>query len=276
MSGDAPGQIARAAARRELQLRRIEAVDEIDVEAIANYHQIFVVEGGLDGAEGRSVTGAGAGIIRIRDDIKQVERRRFVIAHEIGHCILHKTGSVRPCSEGDLYRYEEGNREAEANWFAAELLMPGRLFGPHCNVPKPGFDAVKKIARVFQTTLTATAIRFVQLSAERCALAWSESGRVKWVVHSPDFPRWVEREHPLNSYSHAADVFKKKRFPIGFQPVPQSAWLDQRVLGGRDVMEETLAFTGLGAALSMLWFPTEHDEDDRRDDDDDDDPRWRR
>jgi hypothetical protein len=276
MSGDDPGQMPRAAARRELQSRRIEAVDEIDVEAIANYHQLFIVEGGLDGAEGRSVTGAGAGIIRIRRNITQPERRRFVIAHEIGHCILHKTGSVRPCSEGDLFRYEEGNREAEANWFAAELLMPGRLFASHCDVPEPSFDAMKQIASVFHTTLTATAIRFVQLSSERCTLVWSEAARVRWAVRSPDFPAWVERDRQLSANSHAADVFKNRPLPIGFQPVPQNAWLDRRVVGGRDLMEETLAFTRLGAALSMLWLPTEHDEDDRSDDDDDDDPRWRR
>lgn len=276
MSGDDLGQIPRAAARRELQSRRIEAVDEIDVEAIANFHRLFVVEGGLAGAEGRSVTGAGAGIIRIRRDIKQLERRRFVIAHEIGHCILHKTGSVRPCSEGDLFRYEGGNREAEANWFAAELLMPGRLLAPHCDVPKPSFAAVQQIAAVFRTTLTATAIRFVQLSSERCALVWSEVGRVKWAVRSPDFPAWIERDRQLSGNSHAADVFKNRSLPIGFQPVPQSAWLDRSVLGGRDLLEETLAFTRLSAALSMLWLPTEHDEDDRGGDDDDDDPRWRR
>lgn len=276
MSSDDPGQIPRAAARRELQARRIEAVDEIDVEMIANYHQLFVLEGGLDGAEGRSVTGEGAGIIRIRSDIKQVERRRFVIAHEIGHCILHKTGSVRPCSEGDLFRYEDGNREAEANWFASELLMPGRLFAPHCVVPEPNFATIKRIANVFHTTLTATAIRFVQLSSERCALVWSEAGRVKWVVRSPDFPTWVERDRQLRSGSHAADVFKNGELPTGFQPVPQNAWLDQRVLGGRDLEEETLAFKRLGAALSMLWLPAERDEDDRDGDDDDDDPRWRR
>jgi hypothetical protein len=273
--GDDPSQIPRAAARRELQSRRIETVDEIDVEAIANYHRLFVVEGGLDGAEGRSVTDAAAGIIRIRKGINQLQRRRFVIAHEIGHCILHKTGSVRLCSERDLFQYEEGNREAEANWFAAELVMPGRLFTPHCDVPKPSFDAVKQVAAVFNTTLTATAIRFVQLTSERCALVWSEAGRVRWSVRSPDFPAWVERDRQLSNSSHAADVFKNRSLPIGFQPISQNAWLDRRVLGGRDLMEESLAFTRLGAALSMLWFSVERDEDDRGDDDDDD-PRWRR
>lgn len=276
MSDDDPGQLARAAARRELLSLRIEAVDEIDVEQIANFHRLFVVEGDLHGAEGRSVTGGGAGIIRIRNDIAKIERRRFIIAHEIGHCILHKSGSVKPCSEGDLFRYEDGNREAEANWFASELLMPGRLFGRHCDVAEPSFAAVKNIARVFRTTLTATSIRFVQLTSERCALVWSERGRVKWSVRAADFPGWIERGRRLSGQAHAADVFANKSFPKGFLPVPQAAWLDRRVLNGRALMEETLAFSNLGAALSMLWLPVERGEDDRADDDDDDDPRWRR
>jgi Zn-dependent peptidase ImmA (M78 family) len=276
MTDDNPGQMARLAARQELKSRNIESLDEIDVETIALFHRLFVVEGELEGAEGRSVTHAGAGIIRIRADIKQVERRRFIIAHELGHCILHKTGSVKPCTEGDLFRYEAGNREAEANWFASELLMPGRLLAPHCDVPQPSFAAIKRVAAACRTTLTATSIRFAQLTSERCCVVWSEGGKVKWAVRSPDSPAWVERERALSPLSHASDIFRGKPVPTGFQRVPQNAWFDQRVLGGCDVLEETLSFPRLRAALTMLWLPQAPDEDDRESDDDDDDPRWRR
>jgi Zn-dependent peptidase ImmA (M78 family) len=274
MSNDNPGQLARAAARRELEELHIESLDEIDVEAIAAYRRLFIVEGDLHGAEGRSVTHGGSGIIRIRADITQAGRRRFIVAHEIGHCVIHKAGSVTTCSEGDLFRYEEGNREAEANWFAAELLMPGKLFRPLCNVPRPTFDAIGEIARKCGTTLTAAMIRFVHLGPERCAFVWSEDNKVKWSVQSPDFPEWIARGRVLSGLSHAADVFRGRAIPLGLQPVPQHAWLDKRVLGGRDVMEETIAFRKLGAALTLLWFPMEADEDER--DDDDDDVRWRR
>ncbi len=109
MSADDPGQLARMHARRELKSLRIEAIEEIDVEAIANYHHLFVVEGDLHGAEGRSVTNAGAPVSYESEtiDITDPKRRRFIIAHEIGHCIMHKTGGVKPCSEGDLFRYEK-------------------------------------------------------------------------------------------------------------------------------------------------------------------------
>jgi Zn-dependent peptidase ImmA (M78 family) len=42
-------------------------------------------------------------------------RRRFTIAHEIGHLLLGHT-----CTDPDL----DNDPEAEANQFAAELLMP--------------------------------------------------------------------------------------------------------------------------------------------------------
>jgi Zn-dependent peptidase ImmA (M78 family) len=274
MSEDNPGQLARAAARHELKSLQIEAIDEIDVEAIAAYRRLFVVDGDLQGAEGRSVTHDGAGIIRIRSDITQTERRRFVIAHELGHCIMHKTGSVTPCSEGDLFRYENGNRESEANWFAAELLMPGNLFRPYCNISRPGFDAISEIAKKFRTTRTSAAIRFVQLGPERCAFVWSEDGKVKWSVRSADFPEWIPRGRALNDLSHAFDVFRGKVVPKGLQPVPQRAWLERRVARGRDLLEETIVFKKNNAALTLLWLPMEGDDDER--DDDDNDARWRR
>jgi Zn-dependent peptidase ImmA (M78 family) len=261
MTNDA-GQRARAAARRVLQTLRIEAIDEIDIEAIAALHRLHIVSGDLHGADGRSVMHGGAGIIRIRTDITQAERRRFIVAHELAHCLLHKGGSVALCTEGDLFRYEEGNLEAEANWFAAELLMPGNLFRPACNVPKPTFDAIRIIARRFTTTLTATAIRFVQLGPERCALIWSENNRVKWSVRSDDFPAFIERERELSTYSLASNVFRSKPLPREAQPVPQKAWLDMRVVGGRDLVEETLAFSRLDAALSLIWLPMVDDEED--------------
>jgi Zn-dependent peptidase ImmA (M78 family) len=273
MNGDDPGQLARAAARRELISLKIEALDEINIEDIAARRDLFVVDGGLDGAEGRSVIEDGAAVIRIRRDITQPARRRFVIAHELGHCVLHATGKFSSCSERDLMTYDEGNPEAEANWFAAEILMPGNLVRPLCNVP-PSFEAIERVARRCNTTLTATAIRFVQLSPEGCALVWSEDGRVKWSVRSPDFPGWVARGRVLNGLTHAGDVFRGKEVPANAQPVPQHAWLDRRVEGGRDLMEETRSFSRLKAALTLLWLPVGRDEDEH--DDDDDDPRWRR
>ena len=54
-------------------------------------------------------------------------RRRFTIAHEIGHWVLHAQAagsSARFCRITDVPEQPRDPREREANRFAAELLMP--------------------------------------------------------------------------------------------------------------------------------------------------------
>jgi Zn-dependent peptidase ImmA (M78 family) len=54
-------------------------------------------------------------------------RRRFTVAHEIGHWVLHAqtaASAVRFCRVTDVPEAPRDPREREANRFAAELLMP--------------------------------------------------------------------------------------------------------------------------------------------------------
>jgi Zn-dependent peptidase ImmA (M78 family) len=56
-------------------------------------------------------------------------RRRFTLAHELGHWICHcAAGRDQPvfCRERDLSQASDRALEREANVFAAELLMPER------------------------------------------------------------------------------------------------------------------------------------------------------
>jgi hypothetical protein len=56
-------------------------------------------------------------------------RRRFTVAHEIGHHLLHSDGAAVLCRPADVEtaRGDVRDREREANRFAAELLMPEPL-----------------------------------------------------------------------------------------------------------------------------------------------------
>jgi Zn-dependent peptidase ImmA (M78 family) len=61
-------------------------------------------------------------------------RRRFTIAHELGHCLLHKgmetylDRSVRLNFRDERSALAVDRNEIEANAFAAELLMPRPAF----------------------------------------------------------------------------------------------------------------------------------------------------
>lgn len=93
------------------------------------------------------------------------ERRRFSVAHEVGHFLLHagQDGAAVYCRTGDL-RPEpdtpERLREREANRFAAELLMPAALVTRE--VADHGPDPTA-LAGAFRVSAVAMAWRLVNL-----------------------------------------------------------------------------------------------------------------
>lgn len=56
-------------------------------------------------------------------------RRRFTIAHEIAHYVLHRDMIAEAIVDNELYRSEQisSRYEAQANAYAADLLMPQEL-----------------------------------------------------------------------------------------------------------------------------------------------------
>ena len=95
------------------------------------------------------------------------ERRRFTIAHEIGHWELHAdevSGSFicrrSDVSEATRPKSAEQIREREANGFAAELLMPAARV--HADVARHGRDVVAAAKR-FEVSTLAMAWRLYNL-----------------------------------------------------------------------------------------------------------------
>lgn len=251
------GARGRMKATEVLRRLGIQQLQELDIEAIAFHHGLRVRYGGLSGAQGRLAARGGRGFVRVADGIHQLPRRRYIVSHELGHHLMHAPeGRLSLCTEGDFLRYDAaaGDAEEEANWFAAELLMPKPLFEPKCDVKQPSLGVVRTLAEMFTTTPTATAIRFVDLAPEACAVVWSESGAIKWAVRGPEFWPWIEFGQRLDSYTHAADAFSGKALPRGPQVVPASAWTSKR---SGDVYEDTEWFSGLRATLTLLWLPGE-------------------
>lgn len=251
------GVRGRMRATEVLRKLRIQRLDELDIDAIAFHHGLRVRCGGLSGALGRLTSRGGRGFVRIADGIRQLPRRRYIIGHELGHHLMHAPqGRLSLCSDGDFLKYDAGaaDAEEEANWFAAELLMPKALFQPQCDVKQPSLAVVRALAATFATTQTATAIRFVDLAPEACAAVWCENGAIKWAIRGPEFWPWIEFGQRLSSYTHAADAFDGKTLPRGPRPVPASAWTSKR---NGDLFEDTEWFNGLGATLTLLWLPSE-------------------
>jgi len=110
--------------------------------------------------------------------------QRFSISHEIGHYKL--PGHVDAIfNEENVHQSRAGfvsndQYEREADHFAAGLLMPTDLFLAHMKTAGEGLDAIEKLASICITSISATAIRYVQQTDIPAAVIQSVSSTIEW------------------------------------------------------------------------------------------------
>ena len=124
---------------------KIKEPGDISIEDIAWTRGAIVVEDGLRGADARLVYMPGVlpGIIRVNATIPHLGRRRFAIAHELGHMELrHNPGAPTECGEKQFVMWykSQNDKELEANLFAAELLLPETMFRRKLEKTIPSFE----------------------------------------------------------------------------------------------------------------------------------------
>lgn len=96
----------------------------------------------------------GVPTIRYNPDDAAV-RRRFTIAHELGHMFLNHGRSMRDNAR-NYDTHTQALREQDANRFAAELLMPKEVID--WMIYKEGYNDVDQMAR--DLNVSSTAMRF--------------------------------------------------------------------------------------------------------------------
>jgi len=251
-----PSPFALAEARRVLAELCIENPDELDIELIAAKHGAAVLRRELAGCDGRLVRSGADALIVVDARAFQTAKWRFTIAHELGHLILHENVDVlKLCSERDMNEYHGSGREPEANSFAAELLMPKALFGPRCDVKRPSFVNVRNLADEFATSLSATAIRFVECSPEPCAVVYSEGERIRWWTRNDGFALWIERSEKLSPDTYAYDLGCGKAVADRMQLTDGRAWCDESRADDVELHEHPVALPALGGVMTLLWHP---------------------
>lgn len=111
-----------------------------------------------------------AGLIDMEDETIYVNRddsaarKAFTIAHELGHFLMHpEKVKEDPDKYSVLYRYPLGAKapnplEAEANCFAAHLLVPDELLADYLN------ENPQMLARIFGVPLDVVVYRLQHLN----------------------------------------------------------------------------------------------------------------
>lgn len=100
-------------------------------------------------------------------------RRRFTIAHELGHYELHRDKSDLFVDKQFIYRSQNSGdtiekkiMEQEANYFASAILMPSNLLRKQIesiNIDLASETTIKELAKVFEVSSTAMSIRISSL-----------------------------------------------------------------------------------------------------------------
>lgn len=255
-------QLARAVASAkgiiaELGLRD---PDEIDIETIAYLRGASVSDSPLVGCEGRMVRRGKRGFITVSSTIREPGRRRFAIAHELGHFELHaKSGdgqlsAFRDAKLGQFLYHKVNPEEREADAFASALLMPEEMFGPRCQGFKPDFYKIEALANEFNTTLTATATRYIAYTPYDCVLIFSRDGTRRRFIASEDFPLRVAL-NGLDPHSSAATAFETRQSSPGMKRAPARFWFEgSSVPQNLMVYEESRVLGSYGSMLTIVWL----------------------
>ncbi len=155
----------------------------------------------LDGLEGALIApeSKSEGAILVHSE-RQESRKRFTIAHEIGHYVNPTHRSSSPdgfrCSSTDMKisSFKPGDRHAkmemEANQFAIKLLLPeSRVRAFLRNRPGIDLEHILAISDSFEVSREATARRYIERLDEPVAVVFSQNGKIRYIIRNGSFPR---------------------------------------------------------------------------------------
>jgi hypothetical protein len=245
----------------DLLMEQLGLASKPDLVRVASAIGLRIKEVESVGFEGALIRGKDVrkGIICVKSSIPEYTRKRFTIAHEIGHYVIpshQRRENVCAVEEVESWRSGLNPAELEANEFAAEFLLPTRLVRERLRVNTPSFQTIIDTADDFETSLTATTRRFIELTELACAMVWSQNGDARWFSRSDNFPFFLPLKELPHAESIAGQLFKRHSAPADLSPLPAGLWLDRKdaeELG--HIYEQSLFMRHYDAVLSILWFP---------------------
>jgi len=241
-----------------------DAGDLARLEDIAWERGALIRDAVIAGAEARLAVVGGRAVITVSANLNHARRRRFAIAHELGHFEMHKGDSgLSICVSDDIERPSPGRlrdealrRESEANEFASHLLIPDRFSAEIVKGVAPTLDVVRELADRFNVSLTAAGIAYLRVCNEACAIAYSQDAQVRWFQRSKDmedYGLWISLG-PIDQYTIASGFFRSR--PIQRIPgrVDAVSWFAPgRFRTDGMIKEHSIAMPNYNAVLTLLW-----------------------
>lgn len=233
----------------------------IELEDIVSLKKIFYEETNLRSCQASIISSINYSKITVDAQIKNLNQKRFAIAHELGHYILHRGGNQYfSDDEKAFYKYhQKGNQESEANEFAAELLMPRSRFEEFTVDKDFDINLIKETSRRFETSITSTSIKYSNFGHEPIALIFTQDGIIKWKSINVSFPfSFLRSKLPVPQYSSVNDYYKSGTKVASCVVVDAFNWFYEDYAIDKypkaNLYEQVFYIDSINSALVYLWI----------------------
>lgn len=234
----------------------IDNPDEIDIEAIAEYCGATIIYEALNGCEARIIGHGERAIITVNSTSRR-ERQRFSAAHELGHWICDRGNIALSCTEKMFNEdWFQDSREYRANRYAADILLPKGMFSQKGYKRDITFRSVQELSGIFQTSLTATAIRLVELGSYPAMIVCSDLKNRRWFTRGPDVPDKLWPCKSLDKESMAYDLLTGNSTDLSPINMPADVWIDHHDAHQYVIREHSIKISG-DLVLTLLWWKDE-------------------
>ncbi len=183
-------------------------------------------------------------------------RRRFTVCHEIAHRVLGL-----PSEHSGISAWSYAKRppnEILCDVFAAELLLPYKLFKPLVEKSDISLAAVDGLAKLAVASNMATGSSFATLANAPCAFVLAEQGKIRYAARSTvlrEARAWVPLRAPLPEASAAA----RCRAGIACdspEEIEADVWFSDWARGG-SLLEDARHIKQWDQTVALIWFEEE-------------------
>jgi len=198
------------------------------------------------------------------------ERRRFSIGHELGHFLIpsHRPHPSHPfeCSLSDFYLLDAKDRnrrrriEAEANRFAAKLLMPPVRVRQAIGQSGSTLESLIALAKNFAVSKEAMARAWVDAHREPVAVIIAQNGQILRCYRNEEFPWLITRNgEQLPDGSIAEQHSDLPGTYSATEEIEPDIWFGDRDASRTLVLTEQVFSQQNGYALIMLQAEMDKD-----------------
>ncbi len=238
----------------------IEDIQDVDIRDLVYAKDIIYREAPLENYDGRIVYGKrGRALITVNSNLTYGPRKRFTIAHELGHYILgHNRKEVAHDNQASMEFYKSGSQETEANQFASELLMPTSTFIEFIKGERFSPQLMHDLAGEFKTSVTSVVYKYLECGSHPIAVFYSYNNMIKYWKKTPDYKRRVKdfQNMPVPHNSVAEEWYNEKTQykPDDIQKIELNVWFDLWNQEENDWgYEYCLVSPKYNTVLSVVW-----------------------